>query len=169
MSYSINQTKYLSKNELADLRFVLEKFKNEDVRNVLMIEVALATGARASEVLAIRRADLNEESQSIFIKGLKNSNDREIPVQKALFKRLMALPGDRLFQISYQRLVQVWAQYRPSLKGFHSIRHTKGLEIYAKHRDIKLVQLVLGHRNLMNSNVYCDYHYAQTELRRLLK
>lgn len=162
----MNKSKFLSKLELAELRRVLEINRETDPRNVLLIELALATGARASELLSVKKQDL--DAGSVLIHGIKSSNDREIPLKPALFKALLALPGDLLFPISYQRLVQIWNQYRPVKKGIHSIRHTVALTIFAKHRDIRLVQVVLGHRNIQNTLVYSAYHYEQTELKRLL-
>ena len=165
----MNQTKFLSKLELTELRRVLDIHRETDLRNVLLIETALATGARASEILSITKQDLNPETQTVFIRGLKSSNDREIPLKPTLFRALIGLGGDKPFPITYQRLVQIWAQYRPVKKGFHSLRHSVALRIFEKHRDIRLVQVVLGHRSIDSTMVYSQYHYEQTELRRLLR
>ena len=73
-----------------------------------------------------------------------------------------------LFPISYPRLVQIWQHYRPVHKKFHSLRHTFAIELYKKTKDIRLLQMALGHRNIANTMIYADYVYSQTELRRLL-
>lgn len=137
-----------------------------------MIWVALRTGARAQEVLNLRFSDLNSYDESVFIRGLKNSNDREIPLHPELFKRLHRFaekngPGE-LFPITYNRLYQIWEMYRPIPKKFHALRHTFAIELYQKTKDLRLVQVALGHRNITNTMIYADYVYSQQELKKLI-
>jgi integrase len=73
-----------------------------------------------------------------------------------------------LFPITYNRLRQIWDLYRPVQKKFHSLRHTFAIQLYKKTKDIRLVQVALGHRNVMNTMIYADYVYSQTELRKLI-
>lgn len=165
MSYQLNQTKFLSKAELDILNHELSKNLDKDERNVTLIELALKTGARASELLNLTQSSLSQENSTVLILGLKNSRDREIPIPSELFKRVLThVP----FKISYPRLVQIWNLYKPSQKSFHSLRHTVALSLYVKHRDLRLVQMVLGHRNIQNTMIYADYHFSMNELRRLL-
>ncbi|MBV2167528.1 MAG: tyrosine-type recombinase/integrase [Bdellovibrio sp.] len=137
-----------------------------------MIWVALRTGARAQEVLNIQRSDLNTYDESIFIRGLKGSNDREIPIHSEIFSRLHRFAetqgGTKVFPISYHRLYQIWEMYRPVPKKFHALRHTFAIELYRKTKDLRLVQVALGHRNITNTMVYADYVYSQQELRKLI-
>jgi integrase len=57
MRYAINKTKYLLEPEWAALEAALSKYFESDPRNVLLIELALKTGARAQEVLNIQFSD----------------------------------------------------------------------------------------------------------------
>ena len=170
--YQLNKTKYLLSPEVERLRKILVDFEDKDSRNSLMISVALRTGARAQEVLNIQRTDLNPYDESIFIRGLKSSNDREIPVHSQFFQRLHRFAeqqgGTKVFPISYERLYQVWQLYRPVPKKFHALRHTFAIELYQKTKDLRLVQVALGHRNISNTMVYADYVYSQQELRKLI-
>ena len=166
--YQLNKSKYLLRSEEEELRRVLKLFEERDSRDTVLIELALATGARASEVLAITKSDLEAENQTVFIKGIKGSNDREIPVKSRLFTRLQRLPGEKLFKISYPRLVQIWLNFRPCSKKFHSLRHTFALNLYKKTKDIRLVQVALGHRSIQNTMIYADYVYTTNELRKLI-
>ncbi|WP_246845528.1 tyrosine-type recombinase/integrase [Bdellovibrio sp. NC01] len=154
------------------MRKILTDFQDKDPRNCLIMWVALRTGARAQEVLNLQKADLNSYDESIFIRGLKNSNDREIPIHSDIFARLHRFAeqqsGTKLFDISYNRLYQVWEMYRPVPKKFHSLRHTFAIELYQKTKDLRLVQVALGHRNIANTMVYADYVYSQQELRKLI-
>lgn len=170
--YSLNKNKYLLPNELDHLERMLEARVEADQRNCLALLLALKTGGRAQEILNLRKSSLNFEDQSVLIEGLKGSNDREIPLKKELFKKLAdysrTIDGDELFPITYNRFRQIWDQYRPCAKKLHSLRHTFAIQLYKKTKDIRLVQVALGHRNVMNTMIYADYVYSQTELRKLI-
>lgn len=174
--YQLNQTKYLSEPEMERLKHLLKSHIDHDLRNCALLLAALHTGARATELLELRRSDLNEHEESIFIRGIKGSNDREIPVKTQIFRyvletsRLTQEPGGnpKVFPISYNRLHQIWQLYRPIPKKFHALRHTFAIELYKKTKDIRLVQVALGHRNIMNTMIYADYVYSLQELRKQL-
>ncbi len=173
-NYQLNKSKYLLSSELSELNRILSLFKEKDPRNTCLIELALSTGARASEILNLTWTDLDPEENTVFIKGLKGSNDREIPIKRSLFERLLDLKSveskakDSVFKISYPRLVQIWSDYKPVNKKFHSLRHTFALNLYKKTRDLRLVQVALGHRNIQNTIVYAEYVYSTEELRKLI-
>lgn len=170
--YALNKNKYLLTDELKRLRQILDSFADKDPRNVLLIELALQTGARATELLNLTRSDLILNDETVYIHGIKGSSDREIPLPSKLFQRLQRyeaqVTGPRLFDISYHRLYQVWELYRPVQKKFHSLRHTFAIELYKRTRDIRLLQVALGHRNIANTMIYADYLYSKEELRRLI-
>jgi integrase/recombinase XerC len=170
--YSLNKNKYLLPPEVDRLKYILKSFSKSDTRNTLIIETALLTGARAQEILNLRKQDLNSYDQTLYIRGIKGSNDREIPVPPSFFDTLMkyagSLKGDLLFNISYDRLLQIWHFYRPVPKKFHSLRHTFAIQLYQKTKDLRLVQVALGHRNITNTMIYADYVYSQNELRKLI-
>lgn len=166
--YALNKNKYLLPFEVERLRHIVTSFRGSDPRNCLLIELALATGARATELLRIEQIDLSAGDETVFIKGIKGSNDREIPLKRDLFQRLQQLPTKRLFPITYPRLYQIWDFYRPVPKKFHSLRHTFAIELYTRTKDIRLLQVALGHRNITNTMIYADYLYSKQELRRLI-
>ena len=170
--YLLNKTKYLSDREFREISELLDRFRETDIRNTLILDLALSTGARATELLNLRKQDVGFDEQSIYIHGIKGSNDRELPLRKYLFKQLERhLEGcrtDRIFPISYNRLRQIWQFYRTSEKSFHCLRHTFALRLYKKTKDLRLVQVALGHRNIQNTMIYAEYVYSQEELRKLI-
>lgn len=170
--YALNKNKYLLEPEYERLDYILRSLKGKDPRNCTLLWTLLHTGGRAQEILNLRPEDLNTYEESVFIRGLKGSNDREIPVPKWLFDRLVreigSAQGQRLFPISYTRLRQVWELYRPVHKKLHALRHTFAIRLYKKSKDLRLVQVALGHRNITNTMVYADYVYSQQELRKLI-
>lgn len=172
MRYQLNKNKYLLTPEMDRLYHILNSYQDQDIRNCLLIELALKTGARAQELLNIQKIDVNIYDETVFIKGIKGSNDREIPLSPILFARLKRyienLQTKELFDITYDRLYQIWNHYRPVEKKFHCLRHTFAIQLYKKTKDIRLVQVALGHRNITNTMIYADYVYSQEELKRLI-
>jgi integrase/recombinase XerC len=171
--YALNKNKYLLDPEVDRLERILQSDIDQSPRDVLILMLALKTGARATELLELRHADLNNYDKTLFIRGIKGSNDRELPLQPQLFDRLWnfskTVPQNGgLFPIGYHRLRQVWDWYRPVPKKFHSLRHTFAIRLYRKTKDLRLVQVALGHRNITNTMVYADYHYSQQELKKLI-
>lgn len=167
MSYNITHNDYLTTDELTSLQANI--IHNTSVRDRLLIQLAIATGARASELLAITKSDLNPSEGTVLIHGLKNSFDRAIPLPKALFDELSTLEGDLLFPISYSRLKQIWQWFRPNKhKGIKSLRHTFAINLYKRSRDIRLVQVALGHKSIQNTMVYMKLVVSTEDLRNAL-
>ncbi|MBX9769431.1 MAG: site-specific integrase [Bdellovibrionales bacterium] len=170
--YQLNKNKYLLEPEAERLEAILQTYEGKDIRDCLLLQLALRTGGRAQELLNITKDDLNAYDESVFIRGIKGSNDREIPIPPALFKRLKNFADTtktpRIFDISYNRFRQIWEFYRPVPKKLHALRHTFAIRLYKKTKDLRLVQVALGHRNITNTMVYADYVYSQNELKRLI-
>lgn len=171
--YALNKNKYLLEAEVDRLHHILDSFQNKDPRNCTLLWMLLHSGARAQEVLNLRPEDLNTYEQSIFIRGLKGSNDREIPLPEWLFRKLEAEAirtkvESPIFAITYNRLRQIWTLYRPVHKKLHALRHTFAIRLFKKTKDLRLIQVALGHRNITNTMIYADYIYSQEELRKLI-
>ncbi|MNJ94813.1 Tyrosine recombinase XerC [compost metagenome] len=160
-------SKYLTPTEQQALRKTLPAMALQ--RDAVMIQLLLEGGMRCQEMLNIRLEDLVVDTQSIFIKGLKGSSDRTLPFQKALFDKVYALavsnPNGIPFSITYKRLQQIWYIYRPVNKKAHSLRHTFAINLYAKTKDLLLVQYALGHKNNANTLVYAKHITITQSLR----
>lgn len=170
--YQLNKNKYLLDPEIERLDYILKSFSDKDPRNCTLLWFLLHSGARAQEALNLRTDDLNSFDQTVYIRGIKGSNDRELPVQSWLFERLESQSRGAvdsvLFNITYNRLRQIWDLYRPVHKKLHCLRHTFAIRLYKKTKDLRLVQVALGHRNITNTMIYADYVYSQQELRKLI-
>lgn len=170
--YALNKNKYLLEPEVERLESMLQKDLKMNTRDCLILTLALKTGARVSELLNLRIDDLNPYDKTILLRGLKGSNDRELPIAPHIFDVLylyaQTVRRGKIFPIGYHRLRQVWDWYRPCPKKLHSLRHTFAIRLYMRTKDIRLVQVALGHRNIQNTMIYAEYHYNQTELRKLL-
>lgn len=176
--YSISPDKYLTPGEYDHLVSLLLKYSHPNLihttefRDVTMLRVALETGARATEVLNIGPRDLDLVNSRIFIRGLKHSKDRHVPLSLELFRNVLALsqksPDGRPFRMSYQHMRITWMAYRPVKKKLHCLRHTFAIRLYDRLRDLRLVMLALGHKSIMNTMVYLEIS-DQDELYRILE
>ena len=160
--------KYLNNTERQLLIGICKTNITSDTRNSILILTALDCGLRAQELLNLTVSDVDFGNKTIWVKTLKKGNPRTIPAPDCLLKYIKTLSSEVIFPISYQRLVQVWHLYRPCKKKFHSLRHTFAIRLYKKTKDVRLVQVALGHCNITNTMIYADYVYSQQELRRLI-
>ncbi len=174
MSEALTKDKFLSPKEYDQLQATLLRFQEKNPRDVAMIFISMHTGARPSEVLGIMKKDLDFENKKVFVKGLKGSRSREIPLPPGVFSQLAAIardtsnPNDKIFPVCLRTFQHIWHQYRPVEKGLRSLRHTFALRLYEKTRDIRLVQLALGHKFLNTTQIYTEYVYSNEELKRLI-
>lgn len=166
----MNAGKFLSDAEDEHLNALLSK---DQSRDGLMLTVLRVCGMRPNELLRLRRCDLFPEKPSILVHGSKNSNDRELPIRRDLFERLEAQAAGkdfdaRIFDISYNRLGEIWRFYRPCKKPLKSLRHTLADRTYRKTKDIRIVQQTLGHKSITSTMIYQTYTYSQDELAKAL-
>lgn len=171
--WAITKEKFLSDSEYGHLRAHVRHKKD---RYAILLKLYMFTAARATEGLAVRLKDLDTDNKTVLIRGLKGSNDREIPLPRWFFSELLRYAKkvcktveDRIFPFCYTILNRIWRFFRPVKKRFHSLRHTLAIKVFKQTRDIKLVQILLGHRNIKNTMVYLDYVYTQEEMQRILK
>lgn len=163
--------KYLTPTEDLMLSFILNKKKSRDT---LMLTLLRKYGMRQSEMLMLRPCDINVEIRTMKIQGLKGSNSRELPLTDELFARIMyevsKCPGDdmKIFPIGRKRLFAIWAFYRPVKKPLHALRHSFGVEMYKKTKDLHLVKNLLGHKSIASTMIYLDFVQSQEEFRKAL-
>jgi integrase/recombinase XerD len=172
--YQLTQAKFLDESEWQDFeRLCRRQLTTENERDALALLLLLRTGARAAELLALTRNDFYERHSTVLIRGVKGSKDREISLPDWLARAagrfiVNRLEGDLLSPISYSRLRQIWLWYRPCKKPLHSLRHTFGLNMYLHTRDIRAVQLALGHRRIDNTLIYTDYVFSRQQLKKMV-
>lgn len=167
----LRKEKYFSPQALDRIKQKVRAQLPHHPRNACMILTAIYTGARASEVVNIRVEDLNPDQSSIFIRGLKNSYDREPMVPRWLMDVLVTLPPTKkgtLFGIGYHRFQRIWKQYGSREKGLHALRHSLAIEICTREKDPRLVQYVLGHKSFQNTEIYMRHVWSTGQLLKAL-
>ncbi len=137
------------------------------------MEALYATGARASELISIRREDVNWEDRFIRIRKGKGKRERLVFFSSECGERLKAYLATRedekssLFLYSngrplrYHNIKIYFRKCQDSL-GFmvtaHRIRHTLAVELASKGMDINEIRALLGHENLKYAKTYAQAH-----------
>ena len=151
----------------------LESFAEESgelsaIRNLAMVEVLYASGARVSELCGLDLKDVDYERQTIRVMG-KGSKERVIPIGRpaiaALEKWLSVRPqlaneksGDAIFlgargkRIDQRQVREV--VYKTIQLGPHALRHSAATHLLEGGADLRTVQEILGHASLSTTQIY---------------
>jgi len=164
----------LATSALTGIREIeLVGFRVADLRGIIGASAAERPGR-----VRIRRAKKRDPKTGQL--GVEEEVVIPESARRAISDYLESLPADekqpweRVFPITTkqaQRLFKLYAR-RAGLNpvySMHSLRHTRGTELYRLHRDLKLVQNALGHANLETTSVYMhtvdmDAKLAATDL-----
>ena len=138
------------------------------IRNLAMVELLYATGARVSELCGLDLKDVDYERQTIRVIG-KGNKERVIPVGRpaiaALEKWLAVRPqlandrsgsaiflgarGKRIDQRQVREVV-----YKTIELGPHALRHSAATHLLEGGADLRTVQEILGHASLTTTQIY---------------
>ena len=138
------------------------------IRNLAMVELLYATGARVSELCGLDLKDVDYERQTIRVIG-KGSKERVIPMGRpaiaALEKWLAVRPqlandrsgsaiflgarGKRIDQRQVREVV-----YKTIELGPHALRHSAATHLLEGGADLRTVQEILGHASLTTTQIY---------------
>lgn len=189
----MDSRKFLSSEERAALETFLVERLDRDLRNATLILAAVHTGARATELLALEWTDINVETGEIVLRTLKRvkrrpgdtdadaekrrlqsqrSNARPVVVPKLIrdaLRRLKIESPERPFPLSYNRLGEIWREYRPIAKPFKALRHSFAMRAYDRTKDIRFVQKALGHESINSTMIYLEYQYTASEFKKLMR
>jgi len=110
---------------------------------------------RISEVVSLKRLDIDKNRRLIKIKDSKGGKDRNIPIAPEVIKGLKHLPIEvtpRAIQISFRKISQ--EILGKSLK-FHSLRHSGATHyLNVKKWNLRQVQRFLGHSRIATTEIY---------------
>ena len=148
--------------------------------------VAYGAGLRASEVVHLKVSDIDSQRMVIRVEQGKGRKDRYAMLSPALLDLLRAwyrharsarqmLPGGWLFPgqnpinpLSTRQLNRAFHFARTAAEidkrvSLHSLRHAFATHLLEHHEDIRLIQVLLGHKKLENTARYS--HVAANLLR----
>lgn len=155
----LNPNKFLNDDELK--RFLEKRKEAKGTRNGIIMALLLYTGARQSEIAAIKKEHIY--NGGVYIFGKKNSNDSLAIIPPAFYKELIAYVKDltdgvSLFPYNTSTLRRIWYKFTPNhSKGLHCLRHTYGVRYYNNSQDIHSTKNSLRHKSIKNTMKYLDY------------
>lgn len=166
----------------SEVRAVRRSLKSRgSLRDRVLFEMAIDSKLRGCDLVALKRSDVVMASGEILVRAsvLQRKTGRAVRFEiSARTRRLLSkwlarpagendswlFPGDRkrgsISTRQYARLVDRWVQsagLNPRLYGTHSLRRTKVAHIYRETRNIRAIQLLLGHSSLEHTVRYLGF------------
>lgn len=119
-----------------------------------IIEFALETAMRRSEILRIQWTDIQWNSRTLFIPVTKNGSPRTIPLTKRameILKARLKRKGKGPFPITTDAFQMAWKRliHRSKIKDlrFHDFRHEAISRFFEQGLSIPEVALISGHKD----------------------
>jgi integrase/recombinase XerD len=171
----------LSRDEVARLIAAAPSLKSQTA-----LSLAYATGLRVSEVISLKVTDIDSKRMTLRVEQGKGRKDRYAMLPPVLLERLRAwwrlahaqgkmLPGGWLFPglnpvqpltaRQLNRAVHIAAETAKIDKrvSMHTLRHSFATHLLEQKVDIRVIQVMLGHKKLETTGVYT---HVATELLR---
>ena len=174
----------LSREEVARLIAAAPNPKSQTA-----LSVAYATGLRVSEVVSLKVTDIDSKRMTLRVEQGKGRKDRYAMLSPLLLERLRAwwrlahaqgkmLPGGWLFPglnpveslttRQLNRAVHMAAETAKINKrvSMHTLRHSFATHLLEQKVDIRVIQVMLGHKKLETTSIYT--HVATEILREVV-
>lgn len=176
--------RFLTEEEMDRLLAAPDVSTSEGVRDRAMLEVMYAAGLRVSELVGLKRTDINLDAGLVACHG-KGSKERRVPIGKSaahwlqqyvgvrvralkthdphLFINSLGAPLTRNFAWAMiKRLAAVAQLARVSP---HTLRHSFATHLIQHGADSRSVQALLGHSDISTTQIYThitDRHMRST-------
>lgn len=151
--------KYLTKEQVD---IILDKARNDNKRNYLILLTLWRTGIRNSELIHLTKRDIDIKQGQIIIRQGKGHKDRMIPLDKNLGDLLSYHStdkglDDKLFPLSDMSIRNITHKYQGELDVHpHTFRHSFAVHSLKSGINIRTLQKILGHSDLNTTVQYLD-------------
>ena len=173
--------KLMTEDEVSALRKTLEaasiiaksKARQGPVRDQCIIELSIGTGLRVSEIsqLKLEDIDLRRGGNSLIVRHGKGDKQRVVKFSSKLKTLILEyleyrtksseylFPSERQAYMSsngIQKVFKKWAKKAglPTRYSIHSCRHYYATALLKVSKNLRLVQMQLGHANPQTTTVY---------------
>jgi site-specific recombinase XerD len=164
----------LSREEVARLLAAVDNLKHQTA-----LSVAYGAGLRASEVVSLKVSDIDSQRMILRVEQGKGSKDRYAMLSPVLLERLRTwwkfahtqgkmLPGGWLFPgldpidplstRQLNRAIKAAAEAAGIDKrvSMHTLRHSFATHLLEQKVDIRVIQVLLGHKKLETTALYAQ-------------
>lgn len=183
--------------EIADAKIAMESLATRateeetpiSLRDVAMVEMLYASGARVAELCGLDTSDIDYDRQTIRVLG-KGNKERTIPLGNPAMKALNAwlkdgrdllknsLSGNAVFlgargkRIDQRTVRTVVYNALQAIEGIermgpHALRHSAATHLLEGGADLRTVQEILGHASLATTQIYT--HVSTERLQKAFK
>lgn len=139
---------------LEEQQLVLANLNKTKIGKVILFY--LLTGCRRSELLAIKREDINFEKNIILIRGTKTKNARRYVQISETFKQMLSENLDDYLGFSKDMVAKQFRKFVKELGindiTIHSLRHTYSTNLHYLGATDKQRQGQLGHASIVITN-----------------
>jgi integrase/recombinase XerD len=179
----------LSQTEVVDLLNAPDTETPLGLRDKAMLEMLYATGVRVSELLSLEFNTINLDAGFVIVVG-KGSKERIIPLGMEAIARVrryiedgrkhltgpkkntlvfLNRSGGALSRQGFWKLIKKYCLVAGIAKDVspHTLRHSFATHLLEGGADLRSVQLMLGHADIVTTQIYT--HIAQDSLQKLHK
>lgn len=148
----------------------------EDDVDRLMVQVAYATGLRASELISFTPGDIDPDDAKIFVRAGKDEQDRYVLIDKNTLKQLLRHartrpPDQRVFPTHRDHVWKVvkdaaadaGIHYEGLTVSPHGLRHACASHCHQAGMPPDMVAKLLGHTNLRSTEGYVHVPRTRVE------
>jgi integrase len=118
-----------------------------------IIQLAVETGMRRSELLAMRWDDVNLGARTVLLRNTKNGLPRTVPLSVLALKIIRHMPrfGEMVFGVSANAVRLAWERLKRRAQvsdlRFHDLRHEAVSRFFEKGLNMPEVAAISGHRD----------------------
>ena len=162
--------------DATETKALFEALKPTGRRSIWMlplVQLALETAMRRSELLGLRWEHIDLERRTIFLQLTKNGTNRTVPLSTHAIQILTDMPRNldgRVFPVTHEVVSQAFNRARRQAKvqdvRFHDLRHMAITRLAEKLPNLIELSAVSGHKSLAMLKRY--YHPKAADLARKL-
>ena len=178
----------LTLDEIERLEDAIDLSKDEGQRNLAIIEVLYGSGLRVSELINLKLSNVHPDEKYMLVEG-KGSKQRLVPLSDEAIKQIefwmqdrCHLPikpgnedylflnrrGAKLTRVMILIIVKDLAERAGIKKNIspHTFRHSFATHLLEGGANLRLIQMMLGHENLVTTEIYThlDLNYLREEV-----
>ncbi|MBR5237432.1 MAG: tyrosine recombinase XerD [Paludibacteraceae bacterium] len=178
----------LTLDEIERMEDAIDLSKDEGQRNLAIIEVLYGSGLRVSELINLKLSNVHVDEKYMLVEG-KGSKQRLVPLSDEAISQinfwmqdrchLNIKPGNEDYLFLNRRgakLTRVMILYivkdlaeRAGIKkniSPHTFRHSFATHLLEGGANLRLIQMMLGHENLVTTEIYThlDLNYLREEV-----
>jgi len=154
-------------------------------RDSVMLELIYATGMRVSELINLRISDLHLDVGYLICFG-KGNKERIIPINEVAIDKLkyyltavrkefvkrkatnylfLGTWGDKMSRVNFWKRIKKYAKEAGIEVEIspHTLRHSFATHLLEHDADLRSIQMLLGHANIMTTQIYI--HIARKRLK----